>query len=203
MAAAQETSLAQDLLHVRPTAAAAPWRGPRLPPRWPQSQETGTKGRVQDGQVCGSFLVANGGQAAGPAQKRGAAGGLWGTRHKAWAQLHLGGCRRPRAVLPEAGGQCRSVLCAVCTGVGPQTVTAAQHSQALFLTTSARPSQGAWHLLKVRRGLSRPTAHWGQGSPRLWPRPRPARVKVTQPSGQAHPKAGGHSRVLCPGQFPP
>lgn len=54
----------------------------------------------------------------------------------------------------EAAGQCRSVLCAVCAGVGPQTVTAAQHSQALFLATSARPSWGAWHLLKVRRGAS-------------------------------------------------
>lgn len=59
----------------------------------------------------------------------------------------------------------RSVLCAVCAGVGPPTVTAAQHSQALFLATSARPSWGAWHLLKVRRGPQPAHSSLGTGIP--------------------------------------
>lgn len=146
MAAALETALAQDLLRVRPTLLL-------LLPAGATEPGHVTKGRVQDGQVCGSLLAADGGQAAGLARRRGAAGGLWGTRHKAWAQLHLVGAVPLCAVRSVCGGR------APDGHRGPAQPGPVLGHQRPPLMGCLAPAEGE------EGGLSRPTAHWGQGSP--------------------------------------
>lgn len=135
VAAALETALAQDLLRVRPTLLL-------LLPAGATEPGHVTKGRVQDGQVCGSLLAADGGQAAGPARRRGAAGGLWGTRHKAWAQLHLAGAGKLRGSA--------ALCCAQCVrGSGPR-----RSPRPSTARPCSWPPAPAPHGVKVRRGAS-------------------------------------------------